>query len=87
MTPRGQSLEVPGQYVPRDEPDFLSEQEKVGWTGESRWRDTSAQRIYTYDQMHGHIEAYDKRGNHVGVLDVDTGEKIGDAVRGRKIDV
>lgn len=78
---------VPGQYIPRDPPDFLSEQEKVNWNGESRWRNSSRDRIYTYDQLHGHIEAYTKRGRHIGPLDVKTGEKIGPAEKGRKIDV
>jgi putative cytotoxic protein len=76
-----------GQYIPREPPDFLSDQEDVAWSGESRWRNASGDRIYTYDQRHGHIEAYNKRGKHVGVLDVKTGEKIADAVKGRKIDV
>ncbi|MGU3497726.1 colicin E3/pyocin S6 family cytotoxin [Mycobacterium sp. C31M] len=76
-----------GHYVPRNPPDFLSEQAELPWRGESRWRDTSDQRIYTYDRRHGHVEVYNKRGNHLGVLDVVTGEKIGDAVKGRKIDV
>ena len=80
-------MDVPGQYIPRQPPDFLSEQEKFTWHGESRWRDASGQRIYTYDQRHGHVEAYTKRGRHIGALDVKTGEKIKDAEKGRKIDV
>jgi hypothetical protein len=80
-------VRVPGQYIPRQPPDFLSKQEEVSWNGESRWRDPSGDRIYTYDQRHGHIEAYNKRGRHVGVLDVQTGERIAGAKRGRKIDV
>ena len=78
---------VPGQYIPRQHPDFLDEQEKFTWHGEPRWRDTSGQRIYTYDKRHGHIEAYNRRGRHVGVLDVKTGERIRGAVDGRRIDV
>jgi hypothetical protein len=80
-------LDSPGQYIPRTPPDFLSGKVKLPWKGESRWGDTSGQRIYTYDRTHRHIEVYDKRGNHIGVLDVDTGEKIGPAKGGRKIDV
>lgn len=80
-------MAVQGQYVPRQPPDFLSLQEVVPWKGESRWRDASGQRVYTYDQKHGEVEAYNKRGRHIGVLSVETGEKIKPAVKGRKIDV
>jgi outer membrane protease len=73
--------------VNREPPDFLSEQQKLSWSGESRWRDTTGDRIYTYDRVHGHVEAYNKRGRHVGVLDINTGEMIGDAKKGRRIDV
>ncbi|WP_457095191.1 colicin E3/pyocin S6 family cytotoxin [Mycobacteroides abscessus] len=76
-----------GQYIARTPPDFLSEQYELAWSGESRWRNSAGDRIYTYDRRHGHIEAYTKRGRHVGVLDVRTGEKVSDAKKGRKIDV
>ncbi|AWG66803.1 hypothetical protein DDT46_01500 [Mycobacteroides abscessus] len=71
----------------RTPPDFLSKQHQLAWNGESRWRNSVGDRIYTYDRTHGHIEAYTKRGRHVGVLDIRTGEQISDAVKGRKINV
>lgn len=80
-------MSVPGQYIPRQPPDFLSEQEELPWNGESRWRSACGKRIYTYDQLHGHIEVYNKRGKHLGELDVETGEKIAPAKKGRSIDV
>jgi hypothetical protein len=81
------SPRLDGQYIARQEPDYLSLMEKYSWNGESRWRDGTKQRIYTYDRRHGHIEAYTRRGRHVAVLDVETGERIGPAVNGRSIDV
>ncbi|WP_197739596.1 colicin E3/pyocin S6 family cytotoxin [Mycolicibacterium sp. P1-18] len=80
-------MDLQGQYVPRPPNDFLSRQEKFTWRGESRWRNTAGNRIYTYDQLHGHVEVYNRRGRHLGVLDVMSGEGIGDAVKGRRIDV
>lgn len=47
----------------------------------------SADRYYEWDSLHGHIEVYNKRGGHLGVLDGVTGQLIGDPVPGRRIDV
>ena len=44
-------------------------------------------RYYSYDEFHGEIEVFNKRGKHIGVIDSVTGEWIKDAVAGRKIDV
>jgi putative cytotoxic protein len=45
-------------------------------------------RIYEYDGEHGgELEVYNKRGRHIGVADVYTGDFIKAAVRGRSIDV
>nr|WP_243636916.1 colicin E3/pyocin S6 family cytotoxin [Rhodococcus sp. Eu-32] len=55
--------------------------------GNSRWRNAEGSRLYEWDSTHGHIEAYNKRGHHVGVLDSETGQLIGAAVKGRSIDV
>lgn len=56
-------MDLQGQYVPRPPNDFLSRQEKFTWRGESRWRNTAGNRIYTYDQLHGHVEVYNRRGS------------------------
>lgn len=74
-------------YVARTPPDFLSELEKVNWHGESRWTDRATGYIYTYDRLHGHVEVFNKRGRHVGVVDVQTGERIGEAEKGRTTSV
>jgi hypothetical protein len=44
-------------------------------------------RLYTWDALHGHVEAFNLRGRHVAVLDAFTGATIGEAVLGRRIDV
>lgn len=55
--------------------------------GEKRWRNEKGDRLYTWDYVHGEIEVFDKRGNHLGVLDPKSGVFVKPAVRGRKIDV
>lgn len=46
----------------------------------------SGDKFYSWDELHGEIEVFNKRGWHIMVLDPQ-GNKIKDAVRGRKIDV
>lgn len=73
---------------PRPKPCFLDRQVRLGSvTGELRWRNADGDRLYTWDSLHGHIEAYDKRGRHLGSLDAITGTFIGKPVKGRRIDV
>jgi hypothetical protein len=66
---------------------FLHHQEYLGWFGAKRWRSQDGEHLYEWDSHHGHVEVYTKRGLHVAVFDGVTGVKIGDPVRGRKIDV
>jgi hypothetical protein len=66
---------------------FLAEQNYLGFThGALRWRSRDGKRLYEWDDMHGHIEAYNQRGKHLAVLDTD-GRVIGEAVKGRTISV
>lgn len=66
---------------------FLDQQQCLGFTrGAMRWRSADRKRLYEWDEMHGHIEAYNQRGRHVGVLNAQ-GESIGEPVKGRRIDV
>ncbi|MFF0718758.1 colicin E3/pyocin S6 family cytotoxin [Micromonospora sp. NPDC003816] len=74
-------------YIARTRPDFLDSCVHVKRNGVSRWRNEDGDRLYEYDRLHGHVEVYDKRGRHLGVLDAQTGRRIGDAEPGRKIDV
>lgn len=72
---------------PIPDPSFLDNCERMNYNGERRWRNADGSRIYTWDGLHGEIEAYNPRGKHVGVLDAMTGALIKGAVKGRKIDV
>lgn len=76
-----------GFYVPRKKPGFLDDQIRVPNRIPPRWRSADGDRLFEYDPRHGHIEGYNRRGKHVGVFDVETGARIGEAVRGRSIDV
>lgn len=74
-------------YIRRPRPGFLDDLERVRGRGRPRWRNLKSQRLYEYDPLHGHIEGYNLRGEHVGVFDAVSGTQIGDPIRGRKIDV
>jgi len=44
--------------------------------------------LYTWDEFHGEIEVFDKRGHHLGALDAVTGEQIKPASKkGRRLRV
>jgi hypothetical protein len=71
----------------RPNPCFLDELDRVHRKGRPRWRSDDRSLLYEWDPLHGHVEIYDRRGNHRGVADARTGVVIGPAVRGRSIDV
>jgi hypothetical protein len=52
-----------------------------------RWRSKDKQRYYTWDRLHGEIEAFNSRGRHLGALDAQTGVLIKDPRKDRRIDV
>ncbi len=73
---------------PIPSPSFLQGCDYLGYVhGERRWRSRDGRRLFTWDALHGEIEAYNARGLHIGVLDAVTGRLIKEAVRGRRIDV
>lgn len=77
---------MPG--VPRPHPCYLDRMEPCGAPdGRKRWRNRAGDRYFTWDELHGHIEAFNNRGRHIGVLDAVTGNLIADGVPGRRIDV
>jgi hypothetical protein len=49
-----------------------------------RWKDKNY--IYEWDSYHGKVEKYDKRGNHLGEFDPNTGEQTKLADYSRKIE-
>ena len=55
--------------------------------GRKVWANRNRTRFFTWDSLHGEIEAFDKQGRHLGALNALTGDLIKDAVRGRKLDV
>lgn len=73
---------------PIPSPSFLDKCEYLGaFSGVKRWRSYDRRQLYTWDSLHGEVEAFNKRGRHIGVLDPISGDLIKDAVRGRRIDV
>jgi hypothetical protein len=74
--------------IPRTPPDFLEEQEALGFVhGALRWRSADGKRLFTWDALHGEIEVFNRRGDHLGAADAQTGAYIKDPVKGRHIDV
>jgi hypothetical protein len=49
-----------------------------------RWKDKDY--IFEWDSYHGRVEKYDKRGNHLGEFDPNTGEQTKPADSSRKIE-
>lgn len=50
---------------------FLTAQEKLKHKGDPRWRSVDKSRYYTWDSLHGEIEVFNKRGQHIAVLNAD----------------
>jgi len=60
------------------------------WQNLARWRGEirrSNGRYFTYDRLHGEIEVFNSRGDHLGVMDSITGQMIKPPVPGRRINV
>jgi hypothetical protein len=69
-------------------PCILDRFEYLGFVRGNRvWRSKTGNRLYTWDALHGEVEVYNKRGEHVGVIDAVSGKLIKPAVKGRTIDV
>lgn len=74
--------------IPIPKGSILEECEHLGErNGIKRWRSLDDKRIYTWDSLHGEIEVFNKRGQHLGTVDPYSGLAIKPAVNGRKIDV
>ena len=74
--------------VPIPKPCFLDNCDSLGaYNGQKRWRSSDGERLYTWDSLHGEIEVFNKRGQHLGAIDPVHGVLIKDAIKGRKIDV
>lgn len=73
--------------VPRPSPCFLDKQVKLHREGGQRWRNEDGSRLYEWDDLHGEIEVYDRRGFHLGTLNAVTGRREKEPTKGRRIDV
>lgn len=72
-------------YIPKPKPCFLDSLQKFRVIGD-RQIYRADDKYYSWDELHGEIEVFNKRGRHIMVLDAQ-GNYIKDAVNGRKIDV
>ncbi len=73
--------------VSRPRGGFLDRQVRVKRRGFALWRNAPGDRYYTWDSLHGEIEAWDSLGRHLGALDALTGRTVKEAVRGRRIEL
>ena len=71
-------------YIPKPKPCFLDTAEKYKVIN-GRQVYKKGRLYYTWDEFHGEVEAFDKRGWHLGALDAQTGEKIKSADKGRRL--
>ncbi|MGC9196111.1 MAG: colicin E3/pyocin S6 family cytotoxin [Syntrophobacteraceae bacterium] len=55
--------------------------------GRKVWKSQSGHRFFTWDSLHGEVEVFDSRGQHLGAIDPMTGAKTKSAVPGRRLDV
>jgi hypothetical protein len=51
------------------------------------YRSLDGKHLFVWDGLHGHVEGYTQRGYHIGVFHAVTGTRIGDAIKGRTINV
>lgn len=74
--------------IPRPRPGFLCncDHYKVV-NGKQIWANRNRTAFFTWDSLHGEIEAFDKKGRHNGSLNSLNGELIKEAVKGRTINV
>ena len=71
-------------YQPKPKNGFLNQFEfyKV-IDGRKVYR--SKDRFYSWDELHGEVEVFNKTGYHMGSVDAVSGEKKKDAVKGRRL--
>lgn len=74
--------------VLRPRPSFLDRQKKHHVAnGKQVWVSANGTRYYTWDELHGEIEVFNRRGKHIAVLDPDGKLTQKEPVSGRCIDV
>lgn len=74
-----------GKPIPKH--SFLDECDSIGaLDSKKRWRSKDRKKLYTWDSLHGEIEVFNARGEHLGVLNLE-GILIKPAKKGRTINV
>lgn len=67
---------------------LLADCEYLGFVhGERRWRSQNRKRLYTWDAVHGEVEAFNARERRLGAFDPMTEALIKEPVQGKRIDV
>jgi hypothetical protein len=91
-TGEGEAGLLGGAYIPPPErlvgipsAERVRPKTRVAGRRRARWTDNDGN-IYEWDYQHGHVEAYNPRGRHLGAVDPKTGRKIADAVPGRRVE-
>jgi hypothetical protein len=73
--------------VPIPKPGFLDRCTYLGYREGNRvWRDGDGS-LYTWDGLHGEVEMFNSRGEHLAALDAVTGRRINPPRKGRRIRV
>lgn len=80
-----------GGYVPAPNalpafPDAYKVKGKTPMPGGARRRWQDDRCIYEWDYLHGAVERYSRRGEHLGEFDAATGEMLKGPVPGRRIE-
>jgi len=73
--------------VPWKTSEFLMRQKKVSIRGQQRWISEDGTQIYEWDELHGEIEMYNRRGKVVSILNSDGSVSSKKIKAGRTIDV
>jgi Cytotoxic len=74
--------------VPRPSPGFLDRMDYLGYVhGKQRWRSKDGKRLYTWDELHGEVEVFNRRGRHLGAVHAITGVFTKYPAKGRRISV
>ncbi|WP_074202478.1 colicin E3/pyocin S6 family cytotoxin [Nitrosomonas cryotolerans] len=72
--------------LPVPKPSILDNFRVVGIEGGRKvYKDDSENIFYTWDSLHGELEAFNKNGRHLGVVCPHTGFLIKRSVKGRRI--
>ena len=71
-------------YIPKPKPCILDSYEPyIVVNGRMVYRD--GRFLYTWDELHGEVELFDKLGRHLGALDGVTGKRIKPAKKGKRL--